>query len=283
MKLVRRENAENVKLFTKSPWRNGNQWLGGYRDRDPRGPASDEKCPYGLPWGMIVIPSMELRHGACVHPRGSNGRGGASVGTVVGVVRGWAQAGFRRIHVIDTDRCGANGSVVDQIISHGPTEVDVSNGAESAEQIGELLDSGATRVVIGARGLDEPTWLAGVADLYPHVLVVAAAVRDRRAGTRGWVGSLPDDLLDLVSELNDLPLGGLLVTSASDASPNGADLALLEDIAELSACPVIAAGGVSTMNDLRAFEHRGISAVVLREPLYSGALDVHRVAAEFGG
>jgi phosphoribosylformimino-5-aminoimidazole carboxamide ribotide isomerase len=192
--------------------------------------------------------------------------------------------GFRRIHVTDTDAIagtGSNSVLVDDIIRDGAIEVQVSDAAESSDRIEQVVAAGAVRVVVGPRGLEEPDWLSGAAELYPGLLIVASDVRERRVVTRGWVRSMPIDVLDLISELNDLPLGGLLVSPGGD-NGGGFDLSLLEDIADASEFPVMADGGVSTMNDLRALEHRGVSAVLIGGALYSGELDARHVAMEFG-
>jgi phosphoribosylformimino-5-aminoimidazole carboxamide ribotide isomerase len=135
--------------------------------------------------------------------------------------------------------------------------------------------------VVGPRWLDEPEWLVSTAETFPGLIIVATNVRERRVVTRGWVRSLPMAVLDVVADLSGLPLGGLLVSSA-DGYRDGADLALIEDIAEASPVPVIVDGGVQTMSDLRALEHRGVSAVLLSEQLYRGDLDARSVAMEFG-
>jgi phosphoribosylformimino-5-aminoimidazole carboxamide ribotide isomerase len=97
------------------------------------------------------------------------------------------------------------------------------------------------------------------------------------------VRTLPVDVLDVVEELNAHPLGGILVTAVElEGRMRGPDLALMEDVADKADFPVIASGGVTTMNDIRALEHRGVSAVVLGMALYTGALDARAVAREFG-
>jgi phosphoribosylformimino-5-aminoimidazole carboxamide ribotide isomerase len=93
---------------------------------------------------------------------------------------------------------------------------------------------------------------------------------------------LPLDILDLVDDLVGVPLGGLLVASTHlDGQHTNADLALLEDVVEACEFPIMSAGGVSAMDDLRALEHRGVAAAVLGSVLYSGALDPRAVAQEF--
>jgi phosphoribosylformimino-5-aminoimidazole carboxamide ribotide isomerase len=94
---------------------------------------------------------------------------------------------------------------------------------------------------------------------------------------------MPVDILDVVEELGSLPLGGLLVTAVHrEGQMLGTDLPLMEDVVEASNFPVFASGGVATMQDLRALEHRGLAGVVIGMALYTGALDPIVVAGEFG-
>jgi phosphoribosylformimino-5-aminoimidazole carboxamide ribotide isomerase len=176
----------------------------------------------------------------------------------------------------------ANDSLVDEIVRDAALEVQVDDAAESADEIDRLISAGVARVVVGPRSLDEPEWLASTAELYPGMLIVATDVRERRVVTRGWVRSLPAAVLDVVADLSGVPLGGFLVSSAhADGSRTCADLALIEDIADACDVPVIVEGAVQKMSDLRALEHRGVSAVVLGDQLFRGDLDPRSIALEF--
>jgi Phosphoribosylformimino-5-aminoimidazole carboxamide ribonucleotide (ProFAR) isomerase len=233
---------------------------------------------------MIAIPCVEIRQGACVRPAGLIGSNVGVWDDALAVVRGWGLSGFRRVHLVDADAVAGNGSnaaLVEEIIRDGAVDVETCDGAQSVEQIERLIDAGAIRVALGTRALDEPDWLIYAAELFPGLLIVTANVRARRVVTRGWVRSLPHDILDVADDLNDLPLGGLLVKSTPDAQRTGVELSLLEDIAEACEFPVIAAGGVSTIGDLRALDNRGVSAVLLGDLLYNGSIDPHGVATEF--
>jgi phosphoribosylformimino-5-aminoimidazole carboxamide ribotide isomerase len=85
-----------------------------------------------------------------------------------------------------------------------------------------------------------------------------------------------------VERLNDIPLGGVLVTAVHrEGQLAGTDLFLMEDVVELSQHPVIASGGITTMNDLRELAERGVAAAVIGMALYTGALDARNVAEEF--
>jgi phosphoribosylformimino-5-aminoimidazole carboxamide ribotide isomerase len=158
----------------------------------------------------------------------------------------------------------------------------VGGGIRSGDAIERLLQEGASWVVLGTRALEEPEWLAGTASAFPGQLIVAADVRERQVVTRGWARTLSRTVLDVVEQLNDIPLGGILVTAVHrEGLLAGTDLFLMEDVAELSVHPVIASGGISTVHDLRELADRGIAAAVIGMALYTGELDARSVAEEF--
>ena len=235
---------------------------------------------------MIVIPAIDLREGACVQLVGGEyAKEQVRLDDPVWVARAWAQQGFRRLHVVDLDAAtgrGENRALVRDLLSLGELEVQVGGGVRSAERIEELLDAGASRVVLGTRALEEPDWLADMTSLFPSELIVAADVRDRRIVTRGWARTLPRHVLDTVSELDDLPLAGVMVTAVhKEGRLAGPDLTLMEDIVDATHLPVLASGGIAAPGDLRALEHRGVSGAIVGMALYTGALEPRAIAQEF--
>jgi phosphoribosylformimino-5-aminoimidazole carboxamide ribotide isomerase len=235
---------------------------------------------------MITIPTIALRGGACVSPVAAAASDpNLPLGSPVALARAWAAAGFPRLHVVDLDALGGSGTnaaLIDEIVRDGAIGIQTASGAHTTDAVDRQFDAGAARVVLDVSAVEEPVWLETIADAYPGSVVVATDVRERRVVTRGWVRNLPVNIFDVVQELEGMPLGGLLISVVQgDGSSTAADLALLEDIAEACDFPLLTVGGVATMNDLRALEHRGVSAVVLGSVLYSGALDARAVAQEF--
>ena len=235
---------------------------------------------------MIAIPAVDLRGGACVQlVGGSYAQERVRLENPLEVARSWERYGFERLHVVDLDAAtgqGSNLSLVRTIIADAGLPVQVGGGVRSGDLVEELLEAGAVRVILGTRAIEEPDWLAELASRHPGEIIVAADVRERRVTTRGWAHTLPVDILDLIDELNAFPLGGLLVTAVHrEGQMQGTDLPLMEDVAERSNVPVFASGGVSTMQDLRALEHRGLAGAVIGMALYTGALDPVVVAGEF--
>ena len=235
---------------------------------------------------MIAIPAVDLRDGACVQlVGGSFAQEKVRIENPVDVARSWEHYGFRRLHVVDLDAAtgrGSNITVVRSLLFDSGVPIQVGGGVRSSELVEELLEAGASRVIVGTRAIEEPEWLAELAARHPGEIIVACDVRERRVTTRGWAHTLPLDILDVVDELNSLPLAGLLVTAVHrEGQMKGTDLPLMEDVAESSNFPVYASGGVATMQDLRALEHRGLAGVVIGMALYTGALDPVVVAGEF--
>jgi phosphoribosylformimino-5-aminoimidazole carboxamide ribotide isomerase len=235
---------------------------------------------------MIVIPAVDLREGACVQlVGGSYANEQVRLENPLEVARGWTRAGFSRIHVVDLDAAtgrGNNSAIVRDILSEVPANIQVGGGVRSGDTIEKLLEEGATWVVLGTRALEEPEWLAGTASSFPGQLIVAADVRERQIVTRGWARTLSHTVLDVIEKLNDIPLGGVLVTAVHrEGQLAGTDLFLMEDVAELSVHPVIASGGISSVSDLRELSDRGISAAVVGMALYTGAIDARSIAEEF--
>lgn len=235
---------------------------------------------------MIAIPAVDLREGACVQlVGGSYASEAVRLENPLEVARTWVRTGFQRLHVVDLDAAtarGDNSAIVRDILGEVPANIQVGGGVRSGDTVERLLGEGAQWVVLGTRALEEPEWLAGTASSFPNQLIVAADVRERQVVTRGWTRTLARTVLDAVERLNEVPLGGILVTAVHrEGQLAGTDLFLMEDVAELSVHPVIASGGISTMNDLRELADRGIAAAVIGMALYTGALDARAVAEEF--
>ena len=235
---------------------------------------------------MIAIPAVDIRDGACVQlVGGSYDNERIRIPDPAGVARAWTDAGFTRLHVVDLDAAtgrGSNDRIVRDLIGLSDILVQVGGGLRSEDAIARLLEDGAEYVVVGTRAIEEPDWLHGIATQFPGEIIVAADVRERRVVTHGWEKTQRRDVLDVIDDLNDSPLAAVLVTAVHmEGQMRGTDLFLMEDVAEQSDWPVLASGGIATMNDLRALADRGIAGAVIGMALYTGALDPRAVAGEF--
>lgn len=236
---------------------------------------------------MIAIPAIDLRDGACVQLVGGDyADERVRLDDPVAVAHDWVRHGFTRLHLVDLDAAtgrGSNAERIRELIAAAGVPVQVGGGIRDEAAIARWIEAGAAAVVVGTRAVEDPDWLDEMAELWPGSLIVAADVRERRVVTRGWAETLPLTILDAVERFNTMPLAGILVTAVhKEGQMQGTDLQLMEDVAEASVAPVIASGGVSSIADVRALEHRGVTGAVIGMALYTGAIDATALAAQFG-
>jgi phosphoribosylformimino-5-aminoimidazole carboxamide ribotide isomerase len=236
---------------------------------------------------MIAIPAVDLRGGKCVQLVGGDyDAEKVRLDDPASVARDWVREGFNRLHVVDLDAAtgrGRNDEVIREILRTAGVPVQVGGGVRDESRIERLLDEGAEYVVVGTRAVEDEDWRRDMANQFPGRLIVAADVRERYVVTKGWSKTSRLNVVDFVEELAMLPLAGVLVTAVHlEGKMEGTDLPLMEDVAEASAWPVFASGGVTSLEDMRALEHRGLAGAVLGMALYTGAIDPRRLAEEFG-
>lgn len=236
---------------------------------------------------MIAIPAIDLRQGACVQlVGGSYEEERVRWPDPRAVARRWTDAGFSRLHVVDLDAAtgrGSNDGAVRDILSASPAAIQVGGGVRSSERAAELLQGGARYVIAGTRAVTDPSWIAALAAAHPGAVIVAADVRERTVVTNGWETRVERDVMSFVSDLAPLPLAAVLVTAVhKEGLLQGADLALMADVARAAAVPVIASGGVSTMRDLEILDRAGVAGAVIGMALYTGALDARTLAEAYG-
>ncbi|HSA56323.1 MAG TPA: HisA/HisF-related TIM barrel protein [Gemmatimonadaceae bacterium] len=235
---------------------------------------------------MIAIPAVDLREGSCVQlVGGSYASERVRLENPLAVAREFARCGFSRLHVVDLDAAterGSNRSVILDLLLERDADLQVGGGLRDSDAVGEVLAAGARYAMVGTRALEDLDWLAEVAGQFPGEIILCADVRGPFVSVRGWSRTLGLRLLDLLEETFSLLLGGILVTSVErEGRLEGPDLAIVEAAVEATPIPILAAGGITTLADLRRLEERGASAAVIGMALYTGALDPRLVAGEF--
>ena len=235
---------------------------------------------------MIAIPAIDLRESACVQlVGGSYDAEQIRLDDPPAVAHKWEFAGFQRLHIVDLDAAtgrGDNAEVIREVLRATAMRAQVGGGIRDESRIEGLLRDGATNIVLGTRAVENPFWLAEMAEAFPGTIIVAADVRERRVLTRGWARTSDRYILDLIDDLNGLPLAGVMVTAVhKEGLMEGTDLRLMEEVVEQSEHSVCASGGVGTIGDLRALQDRGVASVVIGMALYTGAIDPATVAEEF--
>jgi phosphoribosylformimino-5-aminoimidazole carboxamide ribotide isomerase len=235
---------------------------------------------------MLAIPAIDLRDRHCVQLVGGDYDAEAvRLEDPVAVARRWVAVGFARLHVVDLDAAtgrGDNRDLVRDLLRDNTIPLQVGGGVRDESALDDLFDDGATAVVVGTRGIEDPTWLSEHASRWPGRIILAADVRERNVVAKGWTSRTTRRVDDVIDDLAALPLAGLLITAVhKEGKMAGPDLPLIEGAVDRAPWPVIASGGIGTMQDLRNIEQRGAWGAVLGMALYTGALDARLVAEEF--
>ena len=235
---------------------------------------------------MQVIPAVDLREGKCVQLiGGSYDAERVRFDDPAAVASGWTSRGFTRLHVVDLDAAtgrGSNRQIIHQIIDPFTTETQIGGGLRTTEDVAEILDGGADRVVLGSRAVTDQAWLETVAMKYPGRVLVALDLRGRRVVTHGWSEELDRPWEQIVAGLNTLPLAGVVLTAVHrEGLMGGTDISLVESVIAASTLPVQAAGGIGTMENLRVLARCGAAGAILGMALYTGAINPEELAEEF--
>jgi phosphoribosylformimino-5-aminoimidazole carboxamide ribotide isomerase len=229
-----------------------------------------------------VIPAIDVLEGRAV--RLSQGRREAVTiegGDPVDLARKFAADGAQRLHLVDLDGAFSGTPtlhLVEQIAAAGALPLQVGGGYRSIETIAAALAAGANRVIAGTAALS-PAFLDEAAARFGDALVVAIDVRDGVVAVDGWTRASELTPGDLARRCVEAGVARLLVTSAArDGSLAGPDLELL---AEILPCglPVIAAGGISSLDDLVAVRDAGCEAAVAGSALLRGRFTLAEAAA----
>ncbi len=235
---------------------------------------------------MKVIPAIDLRDGACVQLVGgdyANER--VRLTDVPSVAQQWRAAGFTQLHVVDLDAAtgqGDNRATIEVLARTPGMSVQVGGGVRDEARVAELLALGVSRVVVGTRAIEEPAWLQAMARQFPAKLVVAADVRGDEVVTRGWKHGTGRSLRELLTTLSTFELGGVLVTAVHvEGQQGGTDLTVMAQARAATRHALIASGGVTTVDDVRALAALGVDAAVVGMALYTGRLDAAALPQEF--
>ena len=224
---------------------------------------------------MIVIPAIDLLEGKAV--RLHQGRYDAvTVYDEDPPARARAWRGMVPwLHVVDLEGAREGRPVqreqVRAVVEAFGPGVEIGGGVRTRESFDAYLALGATRVVLGSAAVKDSALVRSLAQEHPGVVVVAVDARDGFVAVDGWTQPTRVRAVDLVRSFADAPLGGVLYTDvARDGTRAGPNLEATAELAAETPVPVIASGGVGSLDDLRTLAARGISACVVGRALYDG-------------
>jgi len=224
--------------------------------------------------GVEVWPAIDIRGGRCVRLcQGDFHRETVYGEDPVEMARHWQRLGARRVHIVDLDgaRTGnpTNTPVIIKIIQATGLVCQVGGGLRQTETVAELLGIGVTRVVIGTRAIKDPQWFRELCRQFPGRIVLGLDARDGLVATDGWLETTREPAIDVARRFQTEPIAAIVYTDiATDGMLKGANVAAMAEMQRSVTVPVIASGGIATLEDIRALKAAGLAGCILGRALY---------------
>lgn len=232
---------------------------------------------------MLIIPAIDLKDGKCVRLR----QGLMSDSTVYGddpvqMAGRWVAAGARRLHLVDLNGAfegkPVNGSAVKAIAAANPgLPIQIGGGIRDFNIIEQYLDAGVSFVIIGTKAVKEPEFVSQACKLFPGHVIVGLDAKDGKVAVDGWSKLSRHDVIDMAKHFEQDGVEAIVYTDISrDGMMSGVNVEATVKLAQSINIPVIASGGITTIEDVRALceaAEEGIFGAITGRAIYEGTLD----------
>jgi 1-(5-phosphoribosyl)-5-[(5-phosphoribosylamino)methylideneamino] imidazole-4-carboxamide isomerase/N-(5'phosphoribosyl)anthranilate isomerase len=226
---------------------------------------------------LVLLPAVDVAGGQAVRLVRGEAGSETSYGDPLAAALAWQEAGAEWIHLVDLDAAfgrGENRDLLATVTGKVDVNVELSGGIRDDESLEAALATGATRVNIGTAALENPEWCDRVVAAYGDRVAIGLDVRGRTLAARGWTQE-GGDLYEVLERLETAGCERYVVTDVTrDGMLQGPNLDLYRDLCGCTAKPVVASGGVSSLDDLRALAGLvplGVEGAIVGKALYAGA------------
>jgi phosphoribosylanthranilate isomerase len=226
--------------------------------------------------GLTLLPAVDVSRGRAVQLMQGEASHETAYGDPVAAARRWQQAGAEWLHMVDLDAAfgrGSNAALLATMIREIGIKVELSGGIRDDAALAAALATGCQRVVLGTAALEQPDWVRGVIARHGDRVAVGLDARGDRLAARGWTTD-GGDLMDTLARLDSDGCARYVLTDvAKDGMLRGPNLDLLKRVCAATTRPVIASGGVSSLDDLTAIaglRADGVEGAIIGTALYEG-------------
>jgi len=229
---------------------------------------------------MKIWPAIDLRGGNCVRLK----QGDYNQETVFGDNPGamalqWCKQGAECMHLVDLDgaRDGLwiNQDAVRSIIEAIDVPCQLGGGVREEATIELLLGLGVSRLIVGTKALKEPSWFSSMVEKFPHKLALGIDARDGMVATDGWLETSETTAISLAQQFENQPVAAIIYTDISrDGMMQGANVTGMAEMKQATSIPVIASGGVTTLDDVKQLREAGLDGAIIGRSLYDGVIDL---------
>lgn len=233
---------------------------------------------------MLLIPAIDLKDGQCVRLRqGDLGDATIFSEEPASMAAQWLEQGARRLHLVDLNGAVAgtpkNQTAIKAILEEIDDEipVQIGGGIRDLNTIERYLDIGLSYVIIGTAAIKDPGFLRDACSAFPGNIIVGLDARDGKVATDGWSKLTRHDVIDIARKFEDYGCEAIIYTDIGrDGMLTGVNIESTVKLAQAVSIPIIASGGVTNLDDIRALcavENEGIEGAILGRSIYEGTID----------
>lgn len=233
---------------------------------------------------MIIFPAIDIRNGRCVRlVQGKKENEIVYSERPAEVARSFKAMGAQWLHVVDLDGAFAgspqNLAVIKEIAGQVDIPFQIGGGLRTVQDVEQVLEAGASRVIIGTKALDSPAFIRELLERFGQDnIILGLDARDGLIAVRGWVEVSEVQAVSLALRMKDIGVIRAVYTDvAQDGLLQGPNFAAIEEMARVSGLKIIASGGVSSLEDLRklkAMHHLGVEGAIVGKAIYDGKVNL---------
>lgn len=230
---------------------------------------------------MLIIPAIDLKDGVCV--RLQQGRKDAVTvysRDAAGTAKKWESMGARVLHVVDLDGAFSgsqqNLNKIMEIRKSVKMTIEVGGGIRNITVVDRLISAGIDRVIIGTAAIEDPSFVMDACSKFPGRIFIGIDAKDGKVAVKGWEEVSSIDAKELAKRVETVGIAGIIYTDiARDGMLTGPNIPALEDMVRTVKIPVIASGGIATIDDIKALlEIKDLWGAITGKAIYSGSLDL---------
>jgi len=226
---------------------------------------------------LVLLPAVDVADGQAVRLVRGEAGSETSYGDPLSAALDWQSGGAEWVHLVDLDAAfgrGSNAELLASVVAALDVRVELSGGIRDDASLERALATGAGRVNLGTAALENPEWTARVIEQHGELIAVGLDVRGTTLAARGWTQE-GGDLWEVLARLDDAGCARYVVTDVTkDGTLRGPNLDLLREVCARTDAPVVASGGISSLDDLRALRElvpAGVEGAIVGKALYAGA------------
>jgi len=229
---------------------------------------------------MLIFPAIDLYDGKAVRLY----KGDYAQMTVYSenppeIAEAFYKAGAECLHLVDLEGAKTgetpNLETISRIRKSAPLFIEVGGGVRSMEVVERYLNAGIDRVILGTAAVTDPVFLRGAVETYKEKIAVGVDIRDGKVAIRGWTEKSELDAFDFCRELQSLGVQTVICTDISrDGAMQGTNRALYGELSKAFSLNLVASGGVSSVDDIRALRALDLYGAIIGKAYYTGAIDL---------